>query len=114
MPHDPVIAMLDIERELIFLAEVARNHTLESFKDDGTAYRASAYSIQTISEAVRHLPDDWLANYAEIPWAAIKSAGNKIRHEYFRLDDVILWKIVTDDGPALRAVLQAMLAKHSS
>ena len=51
--------MLDIERELIFLADIARNHTVESFKADGTAYRAAAYSIQTISEAVRHLPDDW-------------------------------------------------------
>lgn len=100
-------------RELAFLEGVARTHSLATFKADETAYRAAAYSIQTISEAVRHLPDDWLADYPMLPWAAIRSAGNKIRHEYFRLDDAILWKIVTEDGPALRSAMTGMLARRS-
>lgn len=80
MPHDPTIAIRDILRELAFLEGVARTNSLATFKADETAYRAAAYSIQTISEAVRHLPDDWLADYPMLPWAAIRSAGNKIRH----------------------------------
>ncbi len=49
--------------------------------------RAAAYAIQTISEAVRRLPDDWLADYPSEPWGQIKANGNRIRDEYYRLDD---------------------------
>lgn len=114
MPHDPTIAIRDILRELAFLEGIAKNHSLQTFRADGTAYRAAAYSIQSISEAVRHLPDGWLADYPALPWAAIRSAGNKIRHEYFRLDDAILWKIVTEDGPVMKTAMAGMLARHST
>lgn len=114
MPHDPIIAIRDILRELDFLESIAKSHSLETFRADGIAYRAAAYSIQSISEAVRHLPDSWLADYPAPPWAAIRSAGNKIRHEYFRLDDAILWKIVTEDGPALRSAMTGMLERCSA
>ena len=70
--------------------------------------------MQTISEAVRHIPDDWLGDYPTEPWGEIKAIGNRIRHEYFRLDHDILWQIITKDGPALMHVMQEMLNQHSS
>jgi uncharacterized protein with HEPN domain len=75
--------------------------------------RAAAYAIQTISEAVRHLPDDWLADYPTEPWGQIKGIGNRIRHEYFRLADNILWEVMTIDTHALKTVLEAMLSRHA-
>jgi uncharacterized protein with HEPN domain len=74
--------------------------------------RAAAYAVQTISEAVRHIPDDRLADYPTEPWAQIRSIGNRIRHEYFRLDDAILWQIIATDTHALKTVLERMLAQH--
>jgi Ribonuclease HepT-like len=59
-----------------------------------------------------HIPDDWLADYPTEPWAQIKGIGNRIRHEYFRLDDAILWQVITTDTHALKAVMEAMLARH--
>src|SRR5262249_36048654 len=75
---------------------------------------AAAFSIQSISEAVRKIPDDWLADFPTQPWTQIKSIGNRMRHEYFRLDDAILWEIITTDAPALKTVMEAMLARHST
>jgi uncharacterized protein with HEPN domain len=75
--------------------------------------RAAAYAIQTISEAVRRIPDDWLADYPAEPWTQIKSIGNRIRHEYFRLDDALLWQIMTTDIQALQTVLERMIEQHS-
>ena len=70
-------------------------------------------AIQIISEAVRHIPDDWLADFPTEPWGQIKGIGNRIRHEYFRIDDAILWEIVTTDTHALKTVMEAMLARHT-
>jgi uncharacterized protein with HEPN domain len=66
-----------------------------------------------LPEAVRHIPDDWLADYPTEPWAQIKAIGNRIRHEYFRLDDAILWQVIATETQSLKATLQAMLARHS-
>jgi uncharacterized protein with HEPN domain len=87
--------------------------TLQAFRDEPIARRAAAYAIQTISEAVRRLPDDWLAEFPTQPWAQIKSIGNRLRHEYFRVDDAILWQVITADTHTLKTVLEAMLARHA-
>jgi hypothetical protein len=58
--------------------------TLQAFRSDPIVRRAAAYAIQTISEAVRQIPDDWLADFPTEPWEQIKGIGNRIRREYFR------------------------------
>jgi uncharacterized protein with HEPN domain len=113
MPKDPIIAIRDCLAEIAVLHEIAGRMTLQGFRIDPIARRAAAYAIQTISEAVRRLPDDWLADFPTQPWQQIKSIGNRIRHEYFRVDDAILWEIVTIDTPALKTVLESMLARHA-
>lgn len=74
--------------------------TLATFRTDPIVRRTAAYAIQTISEAVRHLPDEWLADYPTEPLGQIKAIGNRIRH--CRLDDALLWEVMTTDSHALR------------
>jgi uncharacterized protein with HEPN domain len=62
---------------------------------------------------VRRIPDDWLADFPTEPWGQIKAIGNRIRHEYFRVDDAILWAVITTDALALKTVMEAMLARHA-
>ena len=113
MSKDPIIAIRDCLTEIAILDEIAARMTLESFRNNSIARRAAAYAIQTISEAVRQIPDDWLADHPTEPWAQIKGVGNRIRHEYFRLDDAILWQVIATDSHALKAVMEAMLTRHS-
>jgi uncharacterized protein with HEPN domain len=87
--------------------------TLEAIRSDPIVRRAAAYAIQTISEAVRHIPDDWLADFPTEPWSQIKGIGNRIRHEYFRIDDALLWENITTDTLALKNVMEAMLVRHA-
>ena len=112
MPKDPAIAIRDCPTEIAVLQEIAGRTTLAAFRNDPVIRRAAAYAIQTISEAVRQIPDDWLADYPAEPWTQIKSIGNRIRHEYFRLDDAILWQIMTTDTHALKTVMEKMLSRH--
>jgi uncharacterized protein with HEPN domain len=112
MAKDPTIAIRDCLAEIEILHEIAGRMTFETFRVDAVARRAAAYAIQTISEAVRRLPEEWLADFPGEPWEQIKAVGNRIRHEYFRLDDAILWQIITIDTHALRPVMEAMLARH--
>ena len=88
--------------------------TLQTFMSDPISRHAAAHAIQIIPEAVRHIPDEWLAEYPTEPWARIKGIGNRIRHEYFRLDDAVLWQVITLDSHALKAVMTDMLGHHDN
>ncbi len=81
MAHDPLLRIHDVLREIALLDDIASEHDRASFAGSIIACHAAAYAIQTISEAVRHIPEDWLAAYPDEPWAEIKAVGNKIRHE---------------------------------
>jgi uncharacterized protein with HEPN domain len=114
MLKNPTIAIRDCLAEIAILHEIEARTTLHTFRNDPIVRRAAAYAIQTISEAVRRIPDDWLADFPTEPWGQIRGIGNRIRHEYFRVDDAILWEIITKDIHALRSVMEGMLARHAS
>ena len=71
-----LIPLHDILAEIAFLHSVRRRSTFDEFKANSADVRAAAYSIIVISEAVRRIPGDWLADHPEVPWPAIRAIGN--------------------------------------
>jgi uncharacterized protein with HEPN domain len=67
MPKDPTIAIRDCLAEIAILHEIEERMTLQAFRSDPIVRRAAAYAIQTISEAVRQIPDAWLAEFPTEP-----------------------------------------------
>lgn len=110
---DALIPLHDILREIAFLQSIRDRESFESFKASSADVRAASYSVLVISEAVRRIPDDWTAEHPKTPWHAIRTIGNKLRHEYQRVSEVILWGIITEHAATLKATIEAMLAKHA-
>ena len=81
-------------------AEYAQNWTMR---------RAVERGIEIISEASRHLPDELKGQYPQIYWREIAAIGNLLRHEYGKVDDQIIWRVVQEYLPELRAVVLDML-----
>ena len=109
---DKLIPLHDILREVAFLKDIRDRTTYEAFKDDPADVRAASYSVLVISEAVRRIPEDWLTEHPDTPWRAIKTIGNKLRHEYQRVSEVILWGIIADHSDSLKTVIEAMMAQR--
>jgi uncharacterized protein with HEPN domain len=82
----------------------------EALAKDLFRQRGVERTLEIISEAVRHLPDEMLALRPGIPWSDVRAIGNLIRHEYWRVDPAIVWRIVEDDLPPLREAIAALLA----
>jgi uncharacterized protein with HEPN domain len=112
MPRDPTIAIRDCLAEIAILHDIAEHTTLDAFRSNPILRHAAAYAIQTISEAVRQIPDEWLADFPGEPWGQIKRIGDRIRHEYFRIDEAILWEVITTHAPSLQSVMESMLKRH--
>jgi uncharacterized protein with HEPN domain len=50
--------------------------------------------------------------YGEVPWGSLIGLRNVVVHEYFQLDLENIWKIVKEDLPPLKQILQKILEEH--
>jgi uncharacterized protein with HEPN domain len=66
--------------------------------------------VEIVSEASRHIPDEMCAAYPAVSWKDIKSIGNRLRHEYNKVDPFIMWTIAIKHMPQLKPVIVDMLA----
>ena len=81
----------------------------DTFLDDPKTIRAVAFELTTIGEAIRAIPQEIQDKYSDIPWGKIPGIRNVLVHEYFRLDEEILWKTVGDDIPGLIEMLEKII-----
>jgi uncharacterized protein with HEPN domain len=65
--------------------------------------------LELISEASRRIPDDVKAAEIGIDWSAMATLGNLLRHAYHRADLAIVFSIVNDDLPSLKAFVERVL-----
>jgi uncharacterized protein with HEPN domain len=75
---------------------------IDALECDWLLQRGVERGIEIISEAVRHVPDDMLAELSDMPWREIRSIGNRIRHEYHRVSPAIIRSVLVDNLPVLR------------
>jgi uncharacterized protein with HEPN domain len=85
----------------------------EDYTQSWTMRRAVERGIEIISEASRHLPDELKGSYPQIYWREIAAIGNLLRHEYGKVDDRIIWRVVEHYLPELRGVVVDLLRKES-
>lgn len=68
--------------------------------------------LEIVSEASRHLPEDWRAEHPNVPWHDVRNIGNILRHTYQLVEYSVLWRIYTDHLDPLEAAIDAMIAAH--
>jgi uncharacterized protein with HEPN domain len=64
--------------------------------------------IEIISEAARRIPPELQATEPQIPWAQIMGIGNVLRHEYHRISDRVVWNVIEQHLPPLKAAIAAI------
>ncbi len=74
--------------------------------------RTAEHAILIISEAVKAVPNEMTDRYPGPPWADIRGIGNILRHEYYAVDPLVLWNIMTEHLPALALVVDRMIAEN--
>lgn len=64
--------------------------------------------VQVIGEAARKVSDEFRQQHPEIPWRKIVGMRHRIVHDYMRVDEDILWQVVTGDLSELLPLLEAI------
>ena len=77
-----------------------------AFLQDEKTVDAVVRNLEVLGEAARQIPDEFAAGHPDVPWRKITGLRNRIVHDYFGLDLEIIWQIVRNDLPSLRATLE--------
>jgi uncharacterized protein with HEPN domain/predicted nucleotidyltransferase len=98
----------DILTEIAFVESATRKASREDFLQDGVLQRAFIRSIEVIGEASanirRHAPAFQKA-HPDLPLKRAYGMRNQLIHGYSDVDLDIVWKVVTEDLPALKQQL---------
>lgn len=103
----------DVKLRIGYIRELLRDKSLEHLAGDPFDRAAFERFLEIISEASKHIPEDWQRQYGPaINWRQLIDLGNIIRHIYQRADLAMLWGMYEDDLDPLEAAIDAMLAAH--
>ena len=82
--------------------------TFEQFTLDEKTTDAVARNFEIIGEATNRLPNEFKTQYPNIDWDRIRGFRNRIVHDYFGIDNSIVWKIIENYLPELEAELRKL------
>lgn len=85
-----------------------RGKSLDDFSADWLLRHGVQRGIEIVSEAARRIPPELRATQPHVPWAQIMGIGNVLRHEYHRVSDTVVWNVVQDYLPPLKAAVEAI------
>jgi uncharacterized protein with HEPN domain len=96
--------------EIAAIRTALNGYSFEQYCDDYMAQRASLYALMVISEASRFVPTEYKEQYAFIQWHSIHDLGNRLRHEYHKISEQLIWDILQRNLPELEDVAQKIEA----
>lgn len=110
MPRAPVADRLRHMLDAIARIEtLTAGKTFEDYAADWVTRDAVERNLERVSEASRHVPSELKAQHQSIPWRSVAGLGNVLRHDYPRVKDPRVWRIVSRDLAPLRAAVEALL-----
>lgn len=101
MPRDHSIYLDDIRDSCRKVLRYTSGMSKASFLLDEKTVDAVLRNLEIIGEAAKHIPPDVRDRYPEVEWRKITGFRDLAIHEYFGLDDDIVWDIIEHKIPAL-------------
>ena len=88
-----------------------KGKTFQDLVEDDMMYYAVVKNIEIIGEAANMLTIDFQASHPETPWKMVKGMRNYIVHEYFQIDNLVVWDVVTNELATLREQISRYIAE---
>ena len=97
---DECTYILSVSVELKNFADLENN---ENYK------RSLTRSIEIIGEASKNIPVDVKLKWKEVSWKEILAMRNKLVHEYFGVNYIIVWDVIKNKIPELKNSIERIL-----
>lgn len=106
--HEQLRDILDAVEQI----EVEHAKGKRAFKNSRLIQVWMLHHLMIIGEAVRYIDPALKRAHPAIPWKLIAGMRNVIVHDYFRVDNDIVWRAVDKDVPALKHEIEKILEQN--
>jgi uncharacterized protein with HEPN domain len=110
MPRKVGHAVHDVLEAIERVEQITRGKSFSDFEASWQLRWLVQRAIEIISEASRAIPENLTGLRPEIPWPKVRGIGSVLRHEYNSLSDRIIWNVVIDELPRLKAAIKSIAA----
>lgn len=86
--------------------EYSSGMTFDQFVEDRKTIDAVIRNFIIIGEAASHLPEDFTEMHPDFPWREMRDMRNIVIHEYFGVDNRIVWATLQKNLPPLLPLLK--------
>ena len=77
--------------------------------EDDMMYYAVVKNIEIIGEAANLLTNEFKSEHPDTQWKLITGMRNYIVHEYFQVDNTVIWDVIQNDLPNLETHIKDYL-----
>src|SRR5665213_1058237 len=92
--RNSVVLLNDIVESIQNILQFTQGLSFEEYSSDIKTSHAVEHNFMIIGEAVSRLPQDFRQRHPEIYWRQVKDFRNVIVHDYFGIDNNIVWDII--------------------
>lgn len=103
------ILLQDMRIALERVLDYTQGMGFKDFEEDTMRVDAVVRNLEIVGEAVRRLPEDFKESHSEILWYRIAGMRNRIVHDYFGIDNGIIWEVVQTDVPKLLKEIERII-----
>lgn len=110
-PSKDIIRLQHIQQAIKRIKRYTSDKSFNDFISDDMLYYAVIKNIEIIGEAANMLTEDFRNRHPQTPWKMVMGMRNYIVHEYFQVDNNIVWDVITVDLPLLEEQILSYLGE---
>jgi uncharacterized protein with HEPN domain len=106
MSRNPLLYLQELLDGIRAILSYVEGMTEEEFVRDEKTLDACIRRFQIVGEAAKKMPAKWKEDESKIPWKDVINFRNLLVHEYFRIDETLLWNTIGQDLEPLLAACE--------
>jgi uncharacterized protein with HEPN domain len=109
MYHSNKELLMHILDEVRFVLNVTTGINQDNLIENETLKRAVVRSIEIIGEASKKIDPDFKTLHPHIDWKGMAGTRDKLIHDYFGVNYIIVWDIIINELPPLNDFLETLI-----
>ena len=110
--RDRILLLEDMLGSALKIAKYTNNLDIDSFLKDEKTVDAVVRNFEIIGEAANRIDPDFRENNPEVEWKRLRGFRNRIVHNYFGIDNEIVWSIIQNDLNELTDQLENLIETY--